>query len=40
MRVRIMDDGQGGWRAEDNPDWRNRSPQEIRAILDNAGAAA
>lgn len=37
MRVRIMDDGQGGWVAEDNPAWRNRSPEEVRAITENAG---
>lgn len=40
MRVRIMDDGKGGWVAEDNPAWRNRSPEEVRAILGDAGAAA
>lgn len=40
MRVRIMDDGKGGWVAEDNPAWRNRSPEDVRAILENAGVAA
>lgn len=40
MRVRIMEDGKGGWVAEDNPAWRNRTPDEIRVILENAGVAA
>jgi len=40
MRVRIMDDGAGGWRAEDNPDWRPRSSEEVSAILAQAGEAA
>ena len=40
MRVRVMDDGKGGWVAEDNPTWKNRAPDEVRAILKNAGVAA
>jgi glucose-6-phosphate isomerase len=40
MRVRVMDDGAGGWRAEDNPDWRPRSSEEVSAILARAGEAA
>ena len=32
LRVRILEDGSGGWRAEDNPGWRPRSPAEIAAI--------
>lgn len=33
MRVRIMDNGRGGWVAEDNEAWRNRSSDEVAAIL-------
>lgn len=40
MRVRIMDDGKGGWVAEDNSAWRNRSAGEVAEILKNAGIAA
>jgi glucose-6-phosphate isomerase len=40
MRVRIMDDGTGGWRREDNPDWRPRSEDEVAAILAGAEVAA
>ncbi|MBN9071650.1 MAG: glucose-6-phosphate isomerase [Rhizobiales bacterium] len=40
MRVRVMDDGKGGWVAEDNPAWKNRAPDEVKAILENAGVAA
>lgn len=40
MRVRIFDDGRGGWKQVDNPHWRPRSPQEIARIYDNADAAA
>lgn len=39
MRVRIMEDGKGGWVAEDNPAWKNRSAEEVASILKNAGAA-
>jgi glucose-6-phosphate isomerase len=38
MRVRITDDGRGGWRQIDNPDWRPRSPEEIARICDDSGA--
>ncbi len=34
MRVRILDDGRGGWRQVPNPDWRPRSKDEIAAILE------
>ncbi|HET7412070.1 MAG TPA: glucose-6-phosphate isomerase family protein, partial [Pararhizobium sp.] len=40
MRVRIMDDGAGGWCAEDNSSWRPRSDEEISAILAQAGVSA
>ncbi|PTE20953.1 glucose-6-phosphate isomerase [Cereibacter changlensis JA139] len=40
MRVRIMDDGRGGWVAEDNPAWRNRTPDEVASILNRAEAMA
>jgi glucose-6-phosphate isomerase len=33
MRVRILDDGQGGWRQAENPHWRPRSRAEIDGIL-------
>lgn len=32
MRVRILSDGSGGWRAEPNPLWRPRSADEVAAI--------
>ena len=32
MRVRLVDDTQGGWKAVDNPDWRARTGDEIAAI--------
>ncbi|NAZ36348.1 glucose-6-phosphate isomerase family protein [Rubellimicrobium sp. CFH 75288] len=32
MRLRIMDDGAGGWIAEPNRHWRGRSAEEIKAI--------
>lgn len=38
MRVRIVDDGAGGWTAEDNPAWRNRSAAEVEGIVRNGGA--
>lgn len=37
MRVRIFDDGHGGWKQVENTSWRPRSGEEISAIL---GAAA
>jgi glucose-6-phosphate isomerase len=40
MRVRIMDDGAGGWQQEDNPDWRPRRADEIAAILGGPEGAA
>jgi glucose-6-phosphate isomerase len=40
MRVRIVDDGKGGWRQVDNPHWRPRSPEAIARIYDEGGAAA
>lgn len=40
MRVRIMDDGKGGWQAEDNAAWKNRTAGEVEDILRNAGVAA
>lgn len=33
MRVRIVDDGRGGWRSEPNPAWRARTAEEIAALL-------
>jgi len=33
MRVRIVDDGNGGWRSEPNPAWRARTPAEIDALF-------
>ena len=36
MRVRILDDGQGGWRKVENPNWRPRSASEIATILEDA----
>lgn len=32
MRVRIVDDGAGGWTEEPNPDYRQRSAQDIAAV--------
>jgi glucose-6-phosphate isomerase len=29
MRVRIVDDGSGGWKQIDNPDWRMRDAATI-----------
>jgi glucose-6-phosphate isomerase len=40
LRVRIVDDGAGGWTQVDNPDWRPRSAEEIAAIYRSAGVAA
>lgn len=40
MKVRIMDDGKGGWTAEDNPAWKSRSPDEMKKILADAGVVA
>ena len=32
LRVRIVDDGAGGWTQQDNPSWRPRSAAEIARI--------
>ncbi len=43
LRLRIVDDGRGGWREEANPDYASRSAEEVRAfeqILDQANAKA
>lgn len=40
MRVRVMDDGAGGWKEEDNPLWRNRSTEEVERIVGQGRAAA
>lgn len=32
MRARIVDDGRGGWRQVDNPDWSPRSAAELAAL--------
>ncbi|QGZ63304.1 glucose-6-phosphate isomerase [Paraburkholderia acidisoli] len=33
MRTRIVDDGQGGWRREQNPEWRARTIEEIETLI-------
>lgn len=33
LRVRILSDGRGGWRAEPNPGWRARSAAEVAGII-------
>lgn len=33
MRKRIVDDGQGGWRAEDNQHYQPRSPQQVTHLF-------
>lgn len=40
MRVRIVDDGKGGWRQIDNLAWRPRSAGEIAEIYEGLGAVA
>ncbi|MFC6489362.1 glucose-6-phosphate isomerase [Nitratireductor sp. GCM10026969] len=40
MRVRILDDGKGGWAAVDNADWRPRSEAELVEIYRDAETAA
>ncbi|NDW07404.1 glucose-6-phosphate isomerase [Jiella sp. 40Bstr34] len=40
MRVRVMDDGKGGYVAEENPAWRERSAAEVDAILSGEAMAA
>lgn len=34
LRVRIVDDGRGGWKRIDNPAWRQRDAEQIAAIFD------
>ena len=36
MRQRILDDGQGGWRAVDNPRWRPRDAAEVARVMATA----
>ncbi|GAB5096313.1 glucose-6-phosphate isomerase [Caballeronia sp. LP006] len=33
MRLRIVDDGQGGWRSEANPAYRERSQADVEALI-------
>lgn len=40
LRVRIVDDGAGGWTQVPNPDWRPRTEEDIAAIYRDAGVAA
>ncbi len=40
MRLRIMDDGAGGWQREDNPSWRPRRAEEVAAIIADAETTA
>lgn len=40
MKVRIMDDGKGGWKAEDNPAWKSRSEEDLKTIAAAAEGAA
>jgi glucose-6-phosphate isomerase len=40
LRVRVVDDGAGGWAQVNNPDWRPRGADEIAAIYRGGGAAA
>ena len=40
MRVRVVDDGTGGWTQIDNPAWRPRSAADIAAIYAGSEAAA
>ena len=36
MRVRIVDDGRGGWKSVDNPRYRPRDAAEIRRVMATA----
>jgi glucose-6-phosphate isomerase, archaeal len=36
MRLRIIDDGNGGWRSEPNPAYRQRSQAEVKTLIDRA----
>jgi glucose-6-phosphate isomerase, archaeal len=40
MRVRIVEDGRGGWQQEENRHWRPRDEGAIAAILARSNAAA
>lgn len=33
MKLRIVDDGAGSWRSEPNPDYKERTPEEVQALL-------
>lgn len=33
MRLRVVDDGQGGWRSVENPTWQARTAEEIAGLL-------
>jgi glucose-6-phosphate isomerase len=36
MRLRIIDDGKGGWRSETNPAYRERSAADVEALIARA----
>lgn len=36
MRLRVVDDGQGGWRCLDNPDWTERSAEQSARLAGSA----
>jgi glucose-6-phosphate isomerase len=36
MRLRIVDDGRGGWRSESNPAYRERSVEDVQALMARA----
>lgn len=36
MRLRIVDDGNGGWRSEPNPAYRERSDDEVKTLIARA----
>lgn len=40
MRLRIVDDGAGGWRSVDNPAWVPRTPDDIARLMATIGSAA
>lgn len=40
MRVRIVTDGSGGWRQEDNPAYRPRTAEEVAAVYRSGRDAA
>ena len=40
MRVRVVDDGKGGWTSIDNPDWRPRTESELASIYGDAEVSA